>query len=251
MRTIILLIAIVFTCVACQKAETTDIYQNKADAYIEKYQVVDQPQPEPAAAEVVAEIEKTGLWTREQITFILSSDLTPEEKYEYLCSHTGRSLESDGIETIARRFNTTGNNNVNGSNAFWDCSPDLLAQTISQVGQSCNVNAINNYLNSSTSATQITLSDVLRAANGVNNTSFDSTIEILDLVFEYEVSGGNWIVGAVVLYNGEEYLFSELTGDAGGLVYSPQNGGAYLFGPMPGGIVSVNITGLYEPPLSE
>lgn len=251
MRTIILLIALAFTGVACQKAETTDIYQNKADAYIEKYNVIDQPTAEPVAADVVSEIEKTGLWTRDQITFILSCDMTPDEKYAYLCTHSGRSIESDGIETIARKFNTTGNSNANGSNAYWDCSPDLLAQTISQVGESCNVNAINNYLNSGTSAAQITLSDVLRAANGVNNTIFDSTIEIVDLVFEYEVSGGNWIVGAVVLYNGEEYLFSELIGDEGGLIYSPQDGGAYLFGPMPGGIVSVNITGLFEPPMSE
>jgi len=241
----LLICAISFVACDKQKAEPLSKY----DTYLEKYSVTDELVTEPTVSEVIDEVMKTSLWDRETIEYVLTCDGTPEEKYRMLEQGASRNIsEETGLETIARK--NTGSVNVNGGQAYWDCSPSLLAQTISQVGTGVDPRAVNNYYNAGTSVNTITMSDVLRAANGVNNTAFNSIIEVVDIVFENEVSGGNWLVGAVIVVDGIEYVYSDFTGTNGSLIYDPQDGGAYLIGPMPLSITSVDITGQWTPPVS-
>lgn len=246
------LFALIVLCatlmISCNKSETVTTVQSDISQDYSKYDVKDALVVEPTLNDVIAQIDSCKLWPHDLVVHVMTSNISVDEKLRLLEPAISRNTSEDNLETIARKFDGVGNLNSNGSAAFWDCSPSLLAQTIAQLGTACDERAVNNYYNAGTSTTSITLSDVLRAANGVANTSFNSVIEINDLVFEYEVSGNNWIVGAVITYNGEEYIYSELYGDNGGLIYAPQQGGTYLLGPMPGGIVSVDITGVYEAP---
>jgi hypothetical protein len=236
-----------FSFVACDKQNAEPL--SKYDSYIEKYSATDELVTEPTVHEVIDEIMKTGLWDQKTVKYALTCDCTPDEKLEMLEHGASRNIsEETGLETIARK--NTGSVNVNGGQAYWDCSPSLLAQTISQVGTGVDPRAVNNFYNAGSSVNTITMSDVLRAANGVNNTAFDGIIEVADIVFKNEVSGGNWLVGAVIVYDGQEYLYSDFSGNLGSLIYDPQDGGAYLIGPMPGGITSIDITGQWTPPLS-
>lgn len=205
-------------------------------------------------------IEPLGLWTRELLLENVAvgansqAGLKPaDERYRSLMAVLADARNNEvELETIARR--NTGNANTNGSGVFWDASPSGLAFLLTQIGQPQGLNSTLNYARTGTSATTVTFSDVLRAANGLANTSFDNVIEIVDVVYEFQVSGdGNWLIGAVVLYNGQEYVYSnyEIPGlpNLGPLVYDPEDGGIYIVGPMPGGIVSVNVTGQWEAPV--
>lgn len=217
--------------------------------YLATYAVQDVYVVEPSYDVVIDNIMATHLWPLDVVERTLNTPLTVAEKLSLLTPYLpNRNTAETEMETIARK--QSGSPNVNGGGAFWDCSPALLAQTIAQLGTTVDGAAINNFYNAGASATTITLSDVLRAANGVNNTAFNGLIEIIDIVYEFEVSGdGNWLIGAVIVYNGVEYLYSNFEGTLGPLIYDPQDGGIYVVGPMPGGIVSIDVTGVYEAPV--
>jgi len=242
---VLFVLALSFT--SCEKQTVSPEFA-KYDSFVQKYSITDELISEPSVYEVLDEIMKTNLWPKEIVKYALTCDESQEAKLRMLTEYASRNLSEENIETICRR--NTGSINVNGGQAYWDCSPALLAQTISQVGTGVDPRAVNNFYNAGTSINTITMSDVLRAANGVNNTAFDGIIEVADIVFENEVSGGNWLVGAVIVYDGQEYLYSDFSGNLGSLIYDPQDGGAYLIGPMPGGITSIDITGQWTPPLS-
>lgn len=183
--------------------------------------------------------------------------MTADERLRYLLDripHNRNTTETE-LESIARK--STGNPNINGSGAFWDASPGLYAQTVAQLGTTVDPGVPNNYYNAGTSANKITLQDVTRAANGLFNTSFNSTIEILLLECELPVSGDNCLVKAIVQYEGVEYYYSNFPNpvnldddplndvpELGPLVTDPVPGGVNLVGPMPGGITQVDVTNI-------
>lgn len=235
-----------------------------AMAQVDDVYVYDTLRPFLSAFEfeqVFSVLEPLGLWSRQQlIECVAVGDDSPvlmqssEHRYNKLCDyiHASRNMNESELETIARR--NTGNANANGSGVFWDASPQGLAYLLASVGQSQPFDGTLNYARTGASANAVTFSDVLRAANGLANTTFDNVVEILDVVYEFQVSGdGNWLIGAVVSYQGTEYVYSnfEVPGlpNLGPLVYDPQDGGVYIVGPMPGGIVSVNVTGQFSAPV--
>lgn len=226
-------------------------HQEIFDHYNQTYTFTDVIVAEPMVDVVIHEIMATDIWPLHVIERTFNTPLTVDEKLNILLPYLpNRNTSEVEMETIARK--QSGSSSINGGGAYWDCSPALLAQTIAQLGTTVDGAAINNYYNAGTSSTKITLSDVLRAANGVNNTSFNDLVEIVDIVYEFEVSGdGNWLIGAVIVYDGVEYLYSNFEGTLGPLIFDPQDGGTYIVGPMPGGIVSIDVTGVYEAPVVE
>jgi hypothetical protein len=216
---------------------------------------------------IAVAVEPFGFWREDVLAKVISVDnnictLTVEERYDYLMSYVPADRSGTDIETIVTR--TTGSPNVNGGRAFWDCNPSVLASTIASLGTTCPVNAPNNYANTGTSATVINLSDVLRAANGLANTSFDDVLNIEDIVFVFAVSGdGNWLVDVTLTYQGQPYIFSDALAASGetipgviignSLIYDPIDGGIggiAIVGPMPGGITQVLATGDWPTPPS-
>lgn len=215
---------------------------------------------------LVCAIEPLGYWDEQTLLRVVDvegvsiSPLTESEKYELLVSKLGDDRVDGPIETIVSK--SSGNANINGGKSYWDCTPALLAQTISQIGQSCNAKAPNNYYTIGSSATTITVSDVIRAANGVSNTSFNDLINVEDIVYLYPVSGdGNWMVDVYLTYQGQQYVFSDELMSSGetipgvtigwSLIYDPIDGGLNgisIVGPMPGGITEILGTGDWPTP---
>lgn len=201
------------------------------------------------------QIAQTGLWSKDVWMRAVTEPLTPDERYNYLKSNRYASSRTDepNMETIIRRNQTT-LANVNGGAASWDCDAELLTYTIAQLGQPQAERAANNYYNAGSSRLRTTLSDVLRAANGFVDTTQDNILEIVDIVYEYQVSGDcNWLVGAVIDYGGTEYVFSsfEEVGGAPALIYDPEGDGMFIVGPMPGNVTSVAIDNQFSAPPCE
>jgi hypothetical protein len=212
-------------------------------------------------------VEQFGYWDKEVLLHVTSvegdlCELSTSERYDYLMSFVPVDRSSSEIETIVTR--NTGSPNINGGRSYWDCNPSVLASTIASLGQPCPVNAPNNYANTGSSANVINLSDVLRAANGLSNTSFDDVLNIEDIVFVFAVSGdGNWLVDVTLTYQGQPYIFSDALMASGetipgvtignSLIYDPIDGGVggiAIVGPMPGGITQVLATGDWPTPPS-
>lgn len=215
---------------------------------------------------LVEAVEPLNLWDRSQLLQVVRVDGytitydTEREKADYLISLIPSGRAGGNVESIVSK--STGNANINGGRSYWDCTPELLASTIAQLGQSCNPKAPNNYHTTGTGATTINLSDVLRAANGLANTSFDNVINIEDVVYVFQLSGdGNWLVDVTMTYNGQAYIFSDALYASGetidgvtigySLIYDPIDGGLNgisIVGPMPGGITEVIGTGDWPTP---
>lgn len=249
---------------ACQK-ESVMMPETTSTALIERSETLTQSQFDSLAIEVLP----LDVWTITDLQKVISIEncdpvlMSVSDKYSFLVSKLG-TRSNDPIETIVRK--SSGNPNINGGAAYWDCNLEILAMTIAQIGQTCDVNAPNNYHNTSTGATVINYSDVIRAANGVSNTAFNDLINIEDIVYIYPLSGdGNWIVDVTLTYNGEYYIFSDALYNSGeliegvtigqSLIYDPIDGGLNgisIVGPMPGGITTILGTGLWpEPPVIE
>jgi opacity protein-like surface antigen len=280
MKNLLILAAIAMACSSCHKSveqPSQDFsWQNSSPEEINRHYLQMAEVNEPLIVEVpyaylansqfdtiVAMIDTNKFWSKEDLLKAVpvgkGSDLISidcDERYRILMSSLpGQRNSSEAeLETIVRK--NTGSLSLNGGGVFWDASPEGLAYLLTHIGEAQPLDGTLNYAKTGTSANRITFSDVLRAANGLANTSFDQTIEIIDVVYELQVSGdGNWLIGAVVSYNGEEYVYSnyDIPGmpALGPLVYDPQDGGVYIVGPMPGGIVSVNVTGQFEAPVVE
>lgn len=260
-KTLFLCLALAFTAASCTKSEQDIALPNKPADRNLNVDVIDAIVPNDIITATLTEfqadtayrhIEPCGLWTKEEWSYAVTKLTDPDERFAYLTANmtAGARNNEPNMETIVRR-NTSTNNSINGGAASWDCSPTLLAFTISQLGQPQALRSSYNYLNSGTSATRVTLSDVLRAANGLSDTSQDSVVEILDVVYEFQVSGDcNWLVGAVVSYDGSEYVYSNFTeaSTLGPLVYDPEGSGMFIVGPMPGGVTSVSIDNQFDAP---
>jgi hypothetical protein len=258
---------------SCQKqdppvvhAATPDEHYQKIDQLVTGVQMfgdADQDQPlifTESDYRLICRTEDNHLniWSDEDIRMVLgNSQMTYADKLRFLREKipaSQRSVEGETLETVALR---------NGRAPIFDSNPDIVAQTLAASGSIVGVQSSLNFWRPSFPSDNgaVTTFDITRSMIASSQQSFlDNAVEYdpNSVVWDFEVSGGNWLIGAtIVVYNSAgiptEYVYG-MNSPLGPLVWNPTLDSPasddVIQGPLPNGVVSISANGLTPPPPS-
>lgn len=233
-------------------------YQNKVEATANQF--ADGPEGSLIFSESEfqaicrAEDSLLNIWSDEDLRYCMPvghpNHLSYAEKLSYLRSKiAGRTVEDQTIETYFIRWNKP---------PFFDATPDIVAQVIAASGTTVGVNSSLNYWKPINDTGNIVYNDILRAMAGVNQTtSMDTYLEYVpeSVVFETQVSGGNWLIAV-------DIVVTDFAGQTSTVHYGMDSPNGPLIwnstlsspadddrieGPLPGGYIQMIANGLTPP----
>lgn len=199
------------------------------------------------------ENQHLNIWSDEELKNALNTSKNSHERYRLLAEKIPlhlRNNEGSTFETVVIR---------SGKSPLYDSSPDIVAQTIANFGNTVGVHSSLNFWRPTfpNDNGSVTAFDVTRSILAANQSSFlDNAVEYdpTSVEWGFEVSGGNWLIGAtIVAYNAAGVpTFYEygLNSPLGPLVWNPtldSDNDDVIQGPLPNGIVSISANGLTPP----
>ena len=194
--------------------------------------------------------ENQNIWTYDEIKNVIQDkNSTYEQKYSVLSSKIPaiRVEDEATLETYCRR-----------SRGFVaDSNPNHLAQVIAASGMVVGTKSSLNVFRPINDNGTITFSDIHLSELRQAVTTADQAVEYLpqSVVFEYEVSGGNWLIAVDIVRN-VGGIISDTTHYCfdcpnGSLIWNPTLTSPadddVIEGPMPLGIVQISANGLVPP----
>lgn len=164
-------------------------------------------------------------------------------------SPSGRITEGETVETYSIR---------QSGPARWDATNDIVAQVMAASGTIVGVNSSLNMWRPINDNGQVTAFDITRAISGVNQAhALDTAVEYdpESVVFEFQVSGGNWLISADIIstdFAGQSTIIHYgMDSPNGPLIWNPTLASPadddLIQGPLPGGILSIAANGLTPP----
>lgn len=154
---------------------------------------------------------------------------------------------------------TTETYQVRNGNAWFDTNPDIIAQVIAASGTIVGTKSSLNLFRPAGDTGAVTYHDVARAMLGnIQNGIFDIALEYdpTSVVFEFQVSGGNWLIAADIIYTNPQTGQTETlqygsSSPNGPLIWNPTLNSPVqddvIEGPLPSGVLSLSANGLVPP----
>ncbi|CAB4139108.1 hypothetical protein UFOVP350_42 [uncultured Caudovirales phage] len=253
------------TAMACTKEEHAE--NNPEQVYQEMLEKYSATVPDEGVEESLtithAQLDELAMaqtfWPREVLEMVLpvegnrSRPATYQERLEVLRSYLPERSEDAGtVETWIRRQNAP---------ALRDATADVVAQVFAAMGTTVGTRSSLNIWRPVNDAGTVTFHDGAFALSALNQSgNFDSYAEYLpeSVVFEFEVSGGNWLIGATVIRNNATGLQPDtvvfgFNSPNGPLIWNPTlsspSDDDWIEGPIhPGyGITAIAANGLVPP----
>jgi len=194
--------------------------------------------------------DNQNIWTLEELKDVINDSRSSfDVKYNKLKAKlpVDRVENEQTLETFCKR--QTG--------YIQDSNPNHLAQVIAASGQVVGVNSSLNIFRPINDNGTVTFFDIYISQIRQAQTIADQVIEYIpeSMVFEYQVSGGNWLIGVDIVHNVGiisdtiHYCFNCPNGS---LIWNPTLNSPVdddvIQGGMPNGVVSISANGLTPPP---
>jgi hypothetical protein len=261
-----MLFAVSVIAVACTKVEEQSPPEQVYQEMIQKYSGhVPDEGVEEAMTLTAAQFDELAnaqtLWPREVLAMVLPVEgnrnrpVTYQERLQILRSHLPdtRTEDASTVETWIRRQNAP---------AMFDATSDVVAQVFAAMGTTVGQKSSLNLWKPVNDTGAVTFHDGARAVSALNQTgNFDFYAEYLpeSVVFEFEVSGGNWLIGATVIRNNATGLMPDtvqfgFNSPNGPLIWNPTLSSPadddWIEGPIHPqyGITAISANGLVPPP---
>jgi hypothetical protein len=191
--------------------------------------------------------ENQSIWTLEEIESVIRDrSASFQEKYARLAQKIDRTSSETTIESFQKR--STG--------FIQDSNPDHLAQVLAAAGTTVGQRSSLNIFRPINDNGTVTFTDIFVAERRQAVQVQDNLVEYLpeSVVFEFQVSGGNWLISADIVRNVgsiSDTISYCFTCPSGPLIWnptldSPANDDV-IEGPLPNNIVSISSNGLVPP----
>jgi hypothetical protein len=260
MKTNLSLLLVISICTLLFASCTKNIERNIKTPFSEEKRINDlvnssndpnvplNDEPTTFTDEQIVEIYRNqNIWTLEEIESVIRDRSGSfEQKYDFLSKKIERNNMESTIESFSKR--QTG--------FIQDSNPNHLAQMIAAAGTIVGVKSSLNIFRPTNDNGTVTFFDIFIAERRQVTQPQDALVEYLpeSVVFEYQVSGGNWLIAADIVTNFGvipdtiHYCFDCPNGS---LIWNPTlNSPAnddVIEGALPYNIVSISSNGLIPP----
>jgi hypothetical protein len=194
--------------------------------------------------------DNQDIWTYEEIKNVIQDkNATYEEKYRILSSKIplNRIENESTLETFCKR----------SRGYIIDSNPNHLAQVIAASGTVVGIKSSLNVFRPINDNGTVTFTDVTFAQSRQAIVNADQIVEYLpeSVVFEFEVSGGNWLIAADIVHNISSNVSDTIhycfDCPLGSLIWNPTLSSPaeddVIEGPLPIGVVQISANGLVPP----
>lgn len=232
--------------------------EDKINALVDNCDDLSMPMQDEATVFTIEQIREVAnaqeYWTYEEVEYAMTSTDSWQCKYDFLKSKLpsdNRDEDPGAVETFCKRQ----------YGYIVDSSPDILAQVLAASGMTVGVKSSLNLFRPINDTGVVSISDISFATSRIVPSLADTFVELdtSSVVFEFEVSGQNWLIAADIIYRPavgvEQIIHYGNDSPNGPLIFNPTLASPaqdyVIEGPLPMNIGSISANGLNPPSLPQ